>query len=104
MPAQQLIRDPNPLRTIRLEVDDLTLDLVDGCRITLHMVFDSGTRATVVSRVLTGDALADFPTTLQALGDAFLWGDGPNAVLAWAQKLDRTAQSRRARASVTGLD
>lgn len=90
-------------RKIILEMDDLTLDLVDGVRATLHVVMDGGQRVTVMSRVLQGDAAADFPPTMVALGEAFLWGDGLAALVHWAQQWDRSAQSRRVRDGATRI-
>lgn len=81
-------------------MEDMTPDLVDGVRVTLTLVFGSGDRATVVSRVIMGEAVGDLPDALKGLGDAFLWGEAPQAVLKWAQALDHSAQSARVRRSL----
>lgn len=75
----------------------MTGDLVDGVRVTLTLIFDSGDRATVVSRILMAEAVGDLPDAMKGLGDAFLWGEAPQAVLKWAQALDHSAQSQRVR-------
>lgn len=97
MPAPPLFHTASPLREVNLRLEDCTLDLVDGVRVTLTLVFDDGDRATVVSRIVTGEAAGDLPDAMKGLGDAFMWGEAPGAVLKWAQALDRSAQSARVR-------
>lgn len=97
MPAQPLFSTASPLRSIEVRLEDVTLDLIDGVRVTLTLVFDDGDRATVVSRVIVGEQAGDLPDALKGLGDAFMWGEQPQAVLKWAQALDQSAQSARVR-------
>lgn len=100
MPAQQLLPPPVTLRSITLTLDDLTADLVDGVRVTLVMGFSDGDHHTVVSRIATDTLVGDLPDRARELVEAFLWGEAPGAVLAWAQRLDHSAQSRRVRRSL----
>lgn len=100
MPAPQLIPDTNPLRSIRLDLDDLTHDLVDGVRVTLRLGYCDGMTATVMSRVTTDDLAGTLPDEAKALVEAFLWGEGARAVLLWAQRLDRAAMSRQVRSTL----
>jgi hypothetical protein len=41
--------------------------------------------------------VGELPDAMKGLGDAFLWGEAPQAVLKWAQALDHSAQSQRVR-------
>lgn len=97
MPAQPLFSTGSRLREVNLRLEDCTLDLIDGVRVTLTLVFDDGDRATVVSRIVMGEAAGDLPDAMKGLGDAFMWGEQPQAVLKWAQALDTSAQSARVR-------
>lgn len=100
MPAPQMFPPSRQLRSIRLDVEDLTHDLIDGLRVTLRLEFTDGMRATVLSRVVTGDLAGTLPDEARSLLDAFMWGEGSRAVLLWAQRLDRSAMSRQVRASI----
>lgn len=100
MPHPQMFPSGPQLRSIRLDVEDLTHDFVDGLRVTLHLEFADGMRATVLSRVADAELAGTLPDEARSLLEAFMWGDGPRAVLAWAQRIDRSAQSRRVRSTI----
>lgn len=100
MPAPQMFPDGPTLRSVRLDLHDLTHDLVDGVRVELRLEFTDGMRATVLSRVCEAELAGTLPDEARALVEAFLWGEGAKAVLLWAQRLDRSAQGRRVRSTL----
>lgn len=100
MPHPEMFPTTHSLRSVHLDVEDLTHDFVDGLRVTLKLEFTDGVRATVLSRVVTDEQAGTLPDEARSLMEAFLWGDGPKAVLAWAQRLDRSAMSKRVRSTL----
>jgi hypothetical protein len=97
MPATPLFDPPNTLHKMDVSVEDLTVDLVNGIRVTLRLTFTDGTVATVMSGVWTDEDAGNLGDSLRDLADAFLYGDGAKAVLAWAQRRDRSVRSRQVR-------
>lgn len=100
MPQPPLFPVGSRLRSISVDLEDLTLDLVNGVRVTLRLVYDDGARATIMSRVCVDDLAGNLPDEMRSLVEAFLWGEEAKAVLQWAQRLDRSAQSRLVRSTL----
>jgi len=100
MPTQQLLQEPNPLRSISLDVEDLTSGAQPGTRITLRVQFADGPRATICSAVVPEGDVGNLPDYCRDLLDAFLFGEGPGAVIRWAQARDRSAMSKKVRNSL----
>lgn len=98
MPATSLIPPANPLRKVTLTLEDLTLDLMPAQRVQVVLEWADGMRATVLSQTLEDGDLALLGDQLQGLGDAWAFGEGPKAVIGWAQAYDRSQQARRVRA------
>lgn len=92
-----MIPDPASLRSVTITLTDRTHDMVNAVNLRLDLQFTDGLTATVVHSDVEEGRLGSVPDEMRDLADAFLWGDGVSAVIAWSQRWDRSQQARRVR-------
>lgn len=97
MPAAELFTTHRTVRSMSIELEDLTLDLLPYTRLTIRVTFVNGVTATLLSKDLGDDSSSCLGEDLAALVDGFMFGEGAKDIIAWCQKRDRSQQSRRVR-------
>lgn len=100
MAATSLFPYKTVLRSIKVELEDLTLDLNPALRLRVTLQWADGLTADVLCLEVNEGEWGDIPDQIRTAIDGFLWGEGASKVLAWAQKLDHSANSKRVRRSV----
>lgn len=80
---------------MRLELTHHAYDLFPTVGLEVRLEFTDGESYTVASFEVPDDDLDAFIRLPQDLTDAFLWGDGSQAVVSTVAGFDRSRQSRR---------
>lgn len=90
------------IRHLTIDLEDLTLDLTPGLRLTVKVVMNDGTSATLLSEYVPTDVEPFVAPAVDTLVEAWMFGEGAKQVVAWCQGRDRAAQSRRVRTDLLG--